>query len=118
MDVDKNELRKQFAKEWEKHYKLDSLVSRGFRRQKCKSCGRNFWAQAERERCGDSACVGFEFIGNTVVKKKLGYVDTWKAIEKYFTKHGHGYVKPYPTVTISSESWRFGTRKTSERSCC
>lgn len=98
MDVDKKELRKQFANEWEKHYKLDSLIKRGFRRQKCKSCGRSFWAINERERCGDSACIGFEFVGNTVVKKKLGYVDTWKVVEKYFTKHGHGYVKPYPTV--------------------
>lgn len=98
MDVDKKELRKQFANEWEKHYKLDSLVRRGFRRQKCKSCGRSFWAINERDKCGDSACIGFEFVGNTVVKKKLGYVDTWKVVEKYFTKHGHGYVKPYPTV--------------------
>jgi len=98
MDVDKKELRRQFAKEWEKHYRLDSLVKRGFRRQACRSCGRNFWAIAEREKCGDSACVGFEFVGNSVVKKKLGYVDTWKAVEKYFTRHGHGYVKPYPTV--------------------
>lgn len=98
MDIDKKELRKQFAHEWEKHYKLDSLIKRGFRRQKCKSCGRNFWAINSREKCGDSSCIGFEFVGNTVVKKKLGYVDTWKAVEKYFTKNGHGYVKPYPTV--------------------
>jgi alanyl-tRNA synthetase len=98
MDVDKNELRKQFAKDWETHYKLRSLIERGFSRRKCRACGRSFWSLEERERCGDSSCIGYQFIGSTPVKAKLGYVDTWKAIEKYFTSHGHGYVKPYPTV--------------------
>jgi alanyl-tRNA synthetase len=96
--VNKDELRKQFTKEWEKHYKLEALISKGFKRQKCGKCGRNFWCQSEREFCADPSCIGYQFIGNTPVKKKLGYVDTWKVIEKYFTKNGHGYIKPYPTV--------------------
>jgi alanyl-tRNA synthetase len=98
MDVDKKELRKKFAADWKRHYQIKSLIERGYRRQKCKKCGRNFWAIDEREFCEDAACIGFQFIGDTPVKKTLGYIDTWKAIEKYFTKHGHGYVKPYPTV--------------------
>lgn len=98
MDIDKNELRKKFSSEWKKHYKLNSLIENGFERRKCRHCGRNFWSIENREQCGDSACVGYQFIGSTPVKKKLGYVDTWKTIEKYFTKHDHGYVKPYPTV--------------------
>src|SRR3989338_1706320 len=106
-DVDKDQLRAEFTKQWEKHYKLECLVKRGFKRQQCKSCKRNFWAQdARRETqdgkqetlCADPSCIGYQFIGNTQVKKKLGYVDTWKVIEKYFTSKGHGYVKPYPTV--------------------
>jgi len=98
MDVDKNELRKKFSAEWKKHYNIDSLVKRGYKRQQCKKCGRNFWSIDERELCGDAACIGFQFIGDTPIKKKLDYVDTWKAIEKYFVGHKHGYVKPYPTV--------------------
>lgn len=98
MDVDKTELRKQFARDWEKHYKLKSLIERGFERRKCRACGRMFWSVEARERCGDSSCIGYQFIGSTPVKRKLGYMDTWKAIEKYFTGNGHGYVKPYPTV--------------------
>jgi alanyl-tRNA synthetase len=98
MDVDKDALRKQFASEWENHYKLNVLIHRGFKRQKCKKCQRNFWAKEARELCGDPSCIGYQFIGSTPVKKKLGYVDTWKVIEKYFTENGHGYVKPYPTV--------------------
>jgi alanyl-tRNA synthetase len=98
MDVDKNALRTQFASEWEKHYKLNVLIQRGFKRQKCKKCHRNYWAKETRDLCGDPSCIGYQFIGSTPVKKKLGYVDTWKVIEKYFTETGHGYVKPYPTV--------------------
>jgi alanyl-tRNA synthetase len=98
MDVDKNELRKQFAAEWEKHYKLDVLIKHGYTRQKCKSCSKMFWAKEKREMCADASCIGYQFIGSTPVKKKLDYIGTWKAIEKYFTTTGHGYVKPYPTV--------------------
>ncbi|MBI5046333.1 alanine--tRNA ligase, partial [Candidatus Micrarchaeota archaeon] len=99
MDVDKDQLRKQFASEWEKHYKLKILIDRGFHRQKCPKCSRMYWAKdAKRGMCGDPSCIGYQFIGSTPVKKKLGYVDTWKAVEKYFTSNGHGYVKPYPTV--------------------
>ncbi len=98
MEVDKNELRKKFSAEWKKHYHIESLVKRGYKRQQCKKCKRNFWSINERELCGDAGCVGFGFIGDTPVKKKLGYIDTWKIIEKYFTGHKHGYVKPYPTV--------------------
>ncbi len=96
--LSKPELRKEFASEWEKHYKLESLVQKGFSRQQCKSCKRNFWSQAKREVCEDSTCVGYGFIGNSPSNKKLSYVDTWREIEKYFVKNGHTSIKPYPTV--------------------
>lgn len=98
MDVDKNALRKQFGEVWEKHYKLKVLIDRGFIRQRCGKCQRMFWAKTKRDLCGDPSCIGYQFIGNTPVKKKLDYIGTWKAIEKYFTSNGHGYIKPYPTV--------------------
>lgn len=97
-EVNKDELKKQFTKDWEKHYKLKVLIERGFKRQACQKCSRNFWSQSERDFCADPSCIGYQFIGNTPVKKKLDYIDTWKTVEKYFTKNGHGYVKPYPTV--------------------
>ena len=98
MDVDKDQLRRDFAKEWEKHYKLNTLIQRGFIRQKCHKCSRMFWAKDKRDQCGDPSCIGYQFIESTPVKKKLNYIDTWKKVEEYFTKNGHGYVKPYPTV--------------------
>jgi alanyl-tRNA synthetase len=98
MDIDKNALRKDFAAEWEKHYKIKTLIDRGYLRQKCHKCSRMFWSKQKRELCGDPSCIGYQFIGNTPVKKKLDYIGTWKTIEKYFTSTGHGYIKPYPTV--------------------
>lgn len=96
--LSKPELRRQFSAEWEKHYKLDSLVQKGFKRQQCKSCQRFFWSQAERENCADASCVGYGFIGNSPSNLKLSYVDTWREIEKYFKKHGHTSIPAYPTV--------------------
>ncbi len=96
--VSKDALRKEFGKEWEKHYKLKVLEENGFSRQKCGKCKRYFWAAVEREYCGDSSCVGYEFIGNPPSKRNLGYVQTWKEIEKYFVENGHTSLKPYPTV--------------------
>lgn len=94
----KDSLRAQFAKEWEKHYKTKALEEHGFSRRKCSRCGRAFWSTEERELCGDASCTGYTFIGNAPSKRKLGYVETWKEIEKYFVKNGHGSIKSYPSV--------------------
>ena len=96
--VDKKELFANFQKDWQKHYELDVLKQRDYTRQKCKECDRHFWARIERETCGDSACVGYEFIGSPGSNKKLSYTDTWKEISKYFTSNDHTEIKPYPVV--------------------
>lgn len=98
MVITKPELRKQFASEWEKHYKIKALEELGFKRYQCKSCKRHFWSPIERDTCEDSSCIGYEFVGNAPSNQKLGYVETWKKIEKYFVKNGHASVTPYPTV--------------------
>jgi len=97
MELNKADLRKRFSREWKKHYRVDFLVKKGFERKQCPQCGRFFWTlDPERKTCADSSCVGFEFIGNKT--KKYDYVGTWKAIEKYFTKHGHKSIPRYPVV--------------------
>ncbi len=98
MEIDKNELRKRFSRDWEKHYKVQSLIDRGFTRKRCSACGKMFWSIEDREYCGDSSCIGYQFIGSSPVRKKLDYIKTWKTIEDYFENNGHGVVKPYPTV--------------------
>ncbi len=96
--ITKHELRAQFRKDWEKHYKVSNLIARGYQRRLCKQCGRYFWSMAERDTCADSSCVGYEFIGRPPAKKPLDYVEAWKKVESYFVKSGHTSLKPYPTV--------------------
>lgn len=96
--TNKNELKIRFNAEWKKHYDISILKEKGFSRRACKKCMRNFWALGERDCCANSSCDGYEFIGNAPSNRKLGYVETWNEIKKYFTSHGHGYVAPYPTV--------------------
>ncbi|NPA22215.1 MAG: alanine--tRNA ligase [Candidatus Micrarchaeota archaeon] len=95
--MDKQQLRFLYNKEWKKHYDLEVFKEYGFQRRQCKKCGRYFWSVEERDLCGDPACVGYQFIGEPIGKKR-GYVETWKAIEQYFVSTGHTSIKPYPTV--------------------
>ncbi|MFP3949707.1 MAG: alanine--tRNA ligase [Candidatus Micrarchaeia archaeon] len=98
MPITKAELRKQFSAEWEKHYKVKALEELDFKRYQCKSCKRYFWSPIERDTCEDSSCIGYEFVGNVPSNRKLGYVETWREIEKYFVENGHTSLTPYPTV--------------------
>jgi len=95
--MDKKELNFKFSKEWEKHYNLETFKKYGFKRQICKKCGRAFWSIIERNICGDPSCSGYSFIGNPIGIKRE-YVETWKAVEKYFVDNGHTSIKPFPTV--------------------
>jgi len=96
--MDKKELRAQFAREWEKHYKVSALLERGYSRQQCAKCKRHFWSVEARETCSDASCMGYRFIGKKMAKRPLGYVETWKKIEEYFTKNGHASIESFPTV--------------------
>ena len=96
--VYKKALSAYFSQHWEQYYKLDVLIDKGYKRQSCKKCKRNFWAIEDREFCADASCIGYEFIGNPPSNLKLHYVDTWRRIEKYFVNHGHTSIKPFPTV--------------------
>ncbi len=96
--VNKKELLESFTKDWKVHYNIETLKEMGFKRQRCKKCGRYFWSVKERDYCGDPACIGYEFIGKEIVKQPLSYIETWKKIEKYFVDNGHTSIKPYPTV--------------------
>jgi len=97
--LDKSKLRKKFASEWEKHYKLDFLLKEGFVRRTCRKCGINFWTlDPDRDVCGDAACVGYEFLGNPPTKKRLDYIETWKTFENFFEKRGHKSISRYPVI--------------------
>lgn len=97
--ISKQELRKKFAKDWERYYKIDFLIAQGFVRKVCPKCGKGFWTlQQERKYCPDQPCSYYEFLGNPPTKKRFEYVEAWKAIERFFVKNGHKSISRYPVV--------------------
>ena len=95
----KEELRKKFSKDWEKHYKIEFLVNQGFVRKICPKCGKGFWTlDPERKFCPDQPCSFYEFLNNPPTKKKFEYLEAWKAIEDFFIKNGHTSLNRYPVV--------------------
>ncbi|MEK6970521.1 MAG: alanine--tRNA ligase, partial [archaeon] len=96
--VDKALLRERFTREWERHYKVEALVSKGYSRRPCEKCHQFFWAlDPDRKVCADSDCMGYQFIGQR--GKNYSYVETWKKVAEYFTQNGHTEIKRFPVVS-------------------
>ncbi|MBE44057.1 MAG: alanine--tRNA ligase [Thaumarchaeota archaeon] len=94
--TEKDELVARFSSEPDKYYKVELFDRLGFERKKCSNCWRYFWALVNRERCPN--CESYGFIGKPPTNKRLDYVNTWKEIEKFFTKNNHTSIKRYPVV--------------------
>ncbi len=99
--VDKTQLRQRFTREWEQHYKIEALTTKGFQRKQCESCKRFFWTlDAQRKTCADSDCMGYLFIGQKT--KNYSYVETWNKVSEFFTKTAeikHTEIKRFPVVS-------------------
>ncbi|MFH1447860.1 MAG: alanine--tRNA ligase [Candidatus Micrarchaeota archaeon] len=93
--LSKDILRKEFAKDYGKHYKVDIFEKEGFTRKTCK-CGKSFWSTG-KEDCGDSAHTQYSFFksGN----KKDTYASFWKRYAAFWKKNGHQVIKRYPVVS-------------------
>ena len=94
----KDILRSRFSAHPSKHYVVSLFRERGYERKKCR-CGRWFWtADPERSSCPESPCQDYGFLGNPPTRKRLGFYESWKTIEKFFVKEGHASVKRYPVL--------------------
>ena len=99
----KDILKRNFAKEWKKHYEVEIFREKGFIRKACPKCGKNFWTlDPERTLCGDPPCENYGFIGKPITKNKWDYVQTWKEFESFFRKNGHSSIPRYPVI----DRWR------------
>jgi len=94
----KDILREKFSLQADKYYRVKLFDELGFKRQRCGSCGKFFWALIERKNCPDPPCETYGFIGNSPSDLKLDYIRTWRALENFFIKNGHTSVPTYPTV--------------------
>ncbi len=95
---EKLQLLKQLQQKWQDYWKIDFLIEHGFKRQKCKKCGRYFWSVVEQDYCNDAGCVGYTFLDKSYANAKLDYVETWQAIKNFFVKNGHVALLSYPVV--------------------
>ena len=95
--MEKSKLKELFQKNWKEHYALEFFKEKGFVRKQCKNCKEFFWTlDGDREFCADAKCVGLNFIGKK--RRTIGYIETWKEVEKYFNKNGHATIARYPVV--------------------
>ena len=83
----------------EEEYRLKFFEENGFVRKQCPVCGEHFWTKnREQERCGDTPCVEYSFIGNSPVKRKYSVDEMRSAFLKFFERHGHKILKRYPVL--------------------
>ncbi|MFH1127049.1 MAG: alanine--tRNA ligase [archaeon] len=101
--LSKPSIKKEFSKDWKKHYQVELFREKGFIRKTCPGCGKNFWTlDPERVRCADPPCENYSFINNTITKRKWDYIEMWKEFERFFKKEGHTSIPRYPVV----DRWR------------
>ena len=102
----KAEFRRHAQAEPERYYPVQTLISEGFERRRCRSCGNYFWSASEREVCGEPSCSGgYTFIGDTPAREKMDFIQTWRKFSRLFKKLGYTPIKRYPIAA----RWREDT---------
>ena len=96
--MDKKGLIKYLQKDWEKYWKIDFLVDKGFNRYQCKKCKKFFWSVKKDDTCNDTTCKTLEFLDRKMMNKSYDYFQAWDAIKKFFVKNKHHALERYPTV--------------------
>jgi alanyl-tRNA synthetase len=94
------------SKNPDKYYPTKVLKKLGFKRGKCKKCGKYYWSVHKRKVCGDSVCEGgYSFFERNPAKKKLDYIGVWNSFAKIFKKRGYTAIDRYPVAA----RWRKDT---------
>jgi alanyl-tRNA synthetase len=97
MSSAKDALMLKLQKDWKNYWFVELFKERGFKRSKCKICGKYFWSMKEQETCNDARCKGYSFLDKQL-SKKMDYFKTWESVREYFVKNGHVPLKRYPTI--------------------
>ncbi|MGC9099138.1 MAG: alanine--tRNA ligase [Candidatus Micrarchaeia archaeon] len=97
MQLNKSSLREEFSKNYKDYYSNGLFEREGFKRRRCKICGRYFWSIEERDTCDDPSHTKYTFFKEKPVN--IGYVELWKKFEEFFRKNGHEVIKRYPVVS-------------------
>ncbi|MFP3289588.1 MAG: alanine--tRNA ligase [Candidatus Micrarchaeota archaeon] len=97
MELNKEALREEFSKHYKDYYSTELFEREGFKRRRCKICGRYFWSIEDRDTCDDPSHTKYTFFKENPINIK--YVDFWKKFEEFFRKNGHEVIKRYPVVS-------------------
>lgn len=82
---------------------LEIFDKLGYKKQTCKTCGHEFYAQVDRDTCGDAPCDEYEFIGNPATDKPYTLYEIQQVFREFLEKEGHIPIKRYP---ILAKRWR------------
>ncbi len=94
----KEKLVKEFQKKPSKYWKVEMFDDNGLTRKQCGKCKKFFWSTS-KTTCGGTPCEDYGFIGNSITKKRFGYIEMWKEFEKFFGKNSHHSMPRYPVVS-------------------
>ncbi|MGC8710484.1 MAG: alanine--tRNA ligase [Candidatus Micrarchaeia archaeon] len=97
MKLSKESLREQFSKDFKEYYSTELFEREGFKRRKCKICGRYFWSIRDRDTCDDPIHTQYTFFSDKPTN--ISYYEFWKKFEEFFKKNGHEIIKRYPVVS-------------------
>ena len=75
----------------------------GFTKQKCETCGNEFWSIPKRATCGDAPCDEYEFIGNPACENSYDLYEIQKTFTEFFKDHDHTPITRYPVL---AKRWR------------
>jgi len=95
--LDKEELRVKFSEDYKRYYSTELFEREGFKRRKCKICGKYFWSIEDRDVCDDPIHTPYSFFKEKPVE--ISYVDLWSKFSDFFKKNGHEVVARYPVVS-------------------
>ncbi|MEM4180443.1 MAG: alanine--tRNA ligase [Nitrososphaerota archaeon] len=82
----------------EEHYSIGFFSREGYRRLRCRSCGKYFWSLTERETCGEAPCEPYTFIGSPPTRRPYSVPEMREAFLSFFESKDHRRVAPYPVV--------------------
>jgi len=83
-------------------YSLPFFKESGYVRKLCPKCGGYFWTRIpDRETCSEATaegCASYTFINDPPTRKSYSLSEMREAFLRFFEKHGHTRIKPYPVV--------------------
>jgi len=79
------------------------LKKLGYTKQKCETCGNEFWSIPERTTCGDAPCDEYEFIGNPATSTGYDLFEIQNAFRQFFENKNHTAIARYPVL---AKRWR------------